>query len=73
MDNKGKFHACVLINKSNYASMLLKEGLCFTFGKSKNTLEYEAIEKESQTAKRGIFGSTKLNIESLRNSNWDVT
>lgn len=50
----------------------MREGLCFTFGKAKNTNEYEAIEKEVQTAKKGIFGSTKLNIESLRALNFDV-
>ena len=68
MDGKGKFHSTVIVNKQNYASLLLKEGLCFVFGKGKNTVEYEAIEKESQAAKKGIFGSAKLNIESLRNT-----
>jgi hypothetical protein len=36
VDPKGKFHAQIILNKQNYASTLLQEGLCFAFGKSKN-------------------------------------
>ncbi|KAL4487112.1 hypothetical protein ABPG72_001564 [Tetrahymena utriculariae] len=72
MDNKGKFHASILVNKQNYASQLLTQGLCFTFGKAKHSSEYEAIEKEVQAAKKGLFGSNKINIESLRTQNFDV-
>ena len=58
----------MILNKQNYASLLLKEGLCFAFGKSKNTIEYESLEKVAKEQKKGIFGSTKLNIDNLRNN-----
>lgn len=74
MDNKGKFHASIILNKQNYASTLLKEGLCFTFGgKSKNSDLYESIEQEAAAAKKGIHGAAKLNIDILRDQkNFDV-
>lgn len=73
MDNKGKFHGNVIVNKQNYAVNLLREGLCFAFGKGKNTAEYEAIEKEAAAAKKGIHSSQKLNLDILRNNtNFDV-
>ena len=47
IDKRGCFLGNVILNKVDWATVLLKEGLAVAFGQATNTPEYEKLEKEA--------------------------
>jgi endonuclease YncB( thermonuclease family) len=57
------------VNKTDFATQLLEDGLAICFGNPKN--EYWSLEDEAKNNKKGLWSSTVLKLDAIRQNEDD--